>query len=76
MRVTRDPIVQINLIKPPHFVVTVQTTERAVGIATINAATKRICDEIEQRGGSFKITQEVRCVVAAFACRPTTAESR
>ena len=50
---------QINLIAPPHFVVTVQTMERAAGLAAVNACIEHIRNDIEQRGGSFKVTQEV-----------------
>lgn len=59
-------IMQINLIKPPHFVITVQTMERAIGIAAINTTIVRVRDEIEQRGGSFKVTQEVHFVIEDY----------
>jgi translation initiation factor 2 alpha subunit (eIF-2alpha) len=50
---------QVNLIAPPHYVVTATTLERAEGLAIVNTAIERIREAVDNSHGAFKVLQPV-----------------
>ena len=57
---------QINLIAPPHYVMTTTTLDKPEGIAALNASIQIIKDSIEEQdGGHFNVKVEVGCSCAA-----------
>ena len=60
------PPPQINLIAPPHYVMTTTTLDKPEGIAALNASIQIIKDSIEEQdGGHFNVKVEVR----TYACK-------
>ena len=51
---------QVNLIAPPHYVVTASTMERAEGIEAVTKVIETIRLAIEKLNGTFKVITAVR----------------
>jgi len=54
--------IKVNLIAPPHYVVTATTLERAEGLAIVNTAIERIREAVDNSHGAFKVLQPPKVV--------------
>jgi len=59
---TEDMPIRINLIAPPHYVVTTNTLDKEKGLETLTKALEKIGESIKDSGGIFTITKQPKVV--------------